>query len=526
MRLVLKAAVCLLVWLVLNGAALAHASLISASPAQNTVLANAPTQFVLTFNEPVSPLALTLVAPDGSKTTLAEFKLVDSAIEVAVPAGIGNGTFALSYRVISTDGHPVAGSVIFSVGAPSRGAAGADQAVDWVLRTAIWAVRVLVYLGLFFGVGSVAFRRWMQPEGIDAQRPGRVALAGGLVAAPLAVGLQGLDALGLPLAAIVDPSVWAIGFSTSLGPAMTIGFVAMALAALAEWRGGGIGRVLALVALIGVGVALAVTGHAGAAEPQWLTRPAVFVHAVGIATWAGALLPLFAALHGPVPDVAALRRFSRWIPVALLPLIVAGAVLAVIQVGRPSALIETAYGQVLLAKLVLLAGVFALAVYNRLRLTGPVLAGDAVATRRLVRTIAVEAVLIVLVLSVAALWRFTPPPRALALVEAAPLSLHIHTDAAMGEVTFASGATGETSADIVLMTGDFGPLEAKALTLVASNPAAGIEEVKYPAVKQDDGSWRVAPLQIPVPGTWTIRLDIRVSDFVMTRIADDVVFSN
>jgi copper transport protein len=96
----------------------------------------------------------------------------------------------------------------------------------------------------------------------------------------------------------------------------------------------------------------------------------------------------------------------------------------------------------------------------------------------------------------------------------------------MGEVTFASGATGQTSADIVLMTGDFGPLEAKALTLVASNPAAGIEEVKYPAIKQDDGSWRVAPLQIPVPGTWTIRLDIRVSDFVMTRIADDVVFAD
>jgi copper transport protein len=526
MRSILKATVCVLLWIALNGAALAHASLISASPAQNTVLASAPTQFLLHFNEPVSPLALTLVAPDGSKSTLAEFRLVDSAIEIVAPAGIGRGTFALSYRVISTDGHPVAGSVIFSIGAPSGGVAGAEQPVDGVLRTAIWAVRVLVYLGLFFGVGSVAFGQWMRPEGAAGRRLGRIAITGGLVAAPLAVGLQGIDALGLPLSAIADPSVWSIGFSTSLGPAMAIGFVAMALAAVADWQAAGIGRVLALVALLCVGLGLAATGHAGAAEPQWLTRSAVFVHAVGIAAWTGALLPLFAALRGPVPDVAALQRFSRWIPVALLPLIVVGAVLAVIQVGRPAALLETAYGQVLLAKLVLLAGVFALAVYNRLLLTRPVLAGDAVATRRLVRTIAVETVLVVLVLSVAALWRFTPPPRALALVEAAPMSLHIHTDTAMGEVTFASGATGETSADIVLMTGDFGPLEAKALTLVASNPAAGIEEVKYPATKQPDGYWRVAPLQIPVPGTWTIRLDIRVSDFVMTRIADDVVFSN
>lgn len=526
MRLLSRAAFFVLSWLVLAGVAMAHASLISASPAQHAVLPGAPTQFVLQFNEPVSPLALTLVAPDGSKTGLAEFKLVDSAVEIAVPSALGKGTFALSYRVISTDGHPVAGSVIFSIGAPSGGAAGAEQAADWGLRTAFWVARVLVYVGLFFGVGSVAFRHWMARGGSAGRRAGRAALAGGIVAAPLAIGLQGLDALGLPLSGIADVKVWTTGFSTSLGPAMAIGFAALVLAAVAERRTGGVARTLALVALAGVGAALAVTGHAGAAEPQWLTRPAVFVHAVGIATWAGALVPLFAALRDPVPDVTVLQRFSRWIPVALLPMIAAGAVLAVIQVGRPAALIETAYGQVLLAKLVLLGGVFALAVYNRFRLTGPVLAGDATATRRLVRTIAVETALVVLVLCVAALWRFTPPPRALALVEAAPLSLHIHTDTAMGEVTFASGATGQTSADIVLMTGDFGPLEAKALMLVASNPAAGIEEVKYPAIKQDDGSWRVAPLQIPVPGTWTIRLDIRVSDFVMTRIADDVVFAD
>jgi copper transport protein len=72
------------------------------------------------------------------------------------------------------------------------------------------------------------------------------------------------------------------------------------------------------------------------------------------------------------------------------------------------------------------------------------------------------------------------------------------------------------------MSGDFGPLDAKALTLVLSNPAAGIEPFGRPAVKQADGSWAVADLTIPFPGTWSVRLDIRVSDFEMVSIDDRI----
>src|SRR4051812_8123553 len=85
--------------------ALAHASLISSVPEDGAVLGAAPPNYALTFNEPVSPLSLRLVKPDGSALALSRFELNDRTLDIAAPAALGNGTYALSWRVISEDGH-------------------------------------------------------------------------------------------------------------------------------------------------------------------------------------------------------------------------------------------------------------------------------------------------------------------------------------------------------------------------------------------------------------------------------------
>src|SRR5262245_41873592 len=60
-RLALFALVAMLACLRLASPALAHASLITSMPEDGGVLHAAPTRYQLTFNEPVSPLALRLV---------------------------------------------------------------------------------------------------------------------------------------------------------------------------------------------------------------------------------------------------------------------------------------------------------------------------------------------------------------------------------------------------------------------------------------------------------------------------------
>jgi putative copper export protein len=73
-----------------------------------------------------------------------------------------------------------------------------------------------------------------------------------------------------------------------------------------------VARGLSLAGLIGAGCALALSGHASSATPQLLTRPAVFVHVIGVAFWIGALAPLLAGLK--IGDGGGLARFRGSFP--------------------------------------------------------------------------------------------------------------------------------------------------------------------------------------------------------------------
>lgn len=524
-RLVLLAAAFVAITLLVPvTSASAHASLVRAIPADGSVVANAPRSFTLSFSEPTSPLVLKLIRPDGSSTPLDRFVLRNATLEIEAPGDLGAGTYVLSWRVVSEDGHPVGGSAVFSIGAPSAGPAPAsDETVDRPVRMAIWVAKVGLYAGLFVGVGGAFFMRWIDGASRPDSRLARSAMLAGLIAAALSVGLQGLDALGVPLSDLPRSVVWQAGFSTSYGATALVAAIAL-LAGLASLELKGVpGKGLSALALVTVGAALAASGHASAAHPQWLARPAVFLHGVGIAFWAGSLVPLGAALASPGSHAAAvLRRFSRTIPFALLPLVVAGMLLAIIQLGSLDALWSTAYGQVFLLKLALLVPLFGLAAVNRFRLTGTAAHGQPAATRRLRRSILAETMLVVAILGVAAVWRFTPPPRALAEAAAAPATIHIHTDKAMADLTVTPGRAGPVTVSIVAMTGDFGPLAPKEVTLVLSNPAAGIEQIKRPATKAAGGVWRIDDLTIPRPGKWSVRIDVLISDFELVKLEGQI----
>lgn len=521
----LRALLTAIVWFCLAGVAMAHASLTAAEPTDGAVVQVAPQRFTLSFSEPVSPLALKLVRPDGQAAALDTFVLRDRTLEIEPPKALSPGTYVLSWRVVSEDGHPVAGSVIFSIGAPSSAAPAVAETDDWPVRITLWSAKVALYAGLFFGIGGVFASSWL----LRGDSRGRVFLgvmiACGFTGTILSAGLQGLDALRAPLSGIFDGVVWNAGLKTSFGRTVLVMTAALALAALAivprlksgaHWLAGA-------ALLVGAG-ALALSGHASAAPPQWLTRPSVFLHAATIAIWIGALLPLATAVRdGSAEAEEALRRFSRFIPYAVAVLIVAGLVLAVIQVEHPAALVETAYGNVLLVKVGLLLVLFALAAVNRWQLTKPVLAGEATAVRRLSRAIVVETVVVLAVFAVAATWRFTPPPRALAIAAAQPASIHIHTDKAMAEVTISPGRTGPVAVSAIVMSTDFGALDAKDVAFVFSNPTAGVEPIRRKAFKSGDGTWQVDGLVLPLPGTWTVRLDVLISDYDLARLQGELI---
>jgi copper transport protein len=497
----------------------AHASLVSVEPGDGSILALAPKTVQLRFNEAVTPAVIKLIDAAGRARNDAVVDGAGETIVITLPENLPRGTQVVSYRVISADGHPVGGSMVFSIGAATAGPPipAKGGSVDGL----IWLARVGLYLGLFVGVGGIFFGSWIGSV-CAGSNVIRTALIIGLFCAAASLGPQGLDVLDLPLRDIEIPAPWKAGFATSLGPSLLIAMAAMVAGLVVQWTASGrVARALSVIAILGVGLSLAASGHAATAPPQWLTRPAVFLHGIGVAFWVGALAPLAAMAWRPAEGLLpVLNRFSRAAVPVVGGLVLTGLALAVIQLASFGALIETKYGVILSIKLALVAVLLGLAALNRFRFT-PELTSDPLKTGPLMRSILLECVAVAGILAVVAGWRFTPPPRALAPA-ITPLAIHIHTDNAIFQVLVSPGTVGADSFVLQLMNGDASPLTAKEALLTLSLPARGIEPLERPATLGSDGYWHVQNVPLPYPGRWHIRVDALVTDFSKITLEDDV----
>ncbi len=101
------------------GLASAHSDLVSTVPEDGAVLTEAPTELVFTFTEPLMPdfVRFIALAPDGTPEDLIVTGVEGPVATVSWPQGAGPGTWDVQYRVVSQDGHPVDGGILFTYGA-------------------------------------------------------------------------------------------------------------------------------------------------------------------------------------------------------------------------------------------------------------------------------------------------------------------------------------------------------------------------------------------------------------------------
>ncbi|ART79663.1 copper resistance CopC/CopD family protein [Oceanisphaera avium] len=515
-----------------------HAALVASNPTEQATLSNPPTQATLTFNEPVSALRMQLFAPKGRAYPL-ESRAEDSLIQLALPTLTEQGSYVLSWRVMSTDGHPVGGSLLFAYGQSSTpsDAINTQGSASKNRTTAIWLTRLLIYCTLFFGLASQVFNAWQFPAasrstGIKA----RLALSSsrylallyiGMAATLVYLALFGLDALDLPLSGVLEPHLWHTALYSSVGVAS---LMLLSAFALGSYQAKSKRLALCLAALALAAASLAVTGHASMAPPQWLSRPAVWLHTVAVMAWMGALLPLLYGLqapagapygvgdiHNPHANNGPLVIFSRYIPLAILALLLSGAVLAYLPLTAWSSFINSRYGQILLAKLMLVALLLLLGAYNRYRLTAAVLRQEATARLRLKRVIYAELVLMVLVLALVALWRFTPPSRNTVNAQAsaaAPTAIYrFKKHQVQAELKLES-----QQLQIALYQPDHRPLRAQAVEVRFSDPSTNMEPLHFQAHRvrgqeQAENQWLLATLPLTPGSHWHVDIVVLVSDF-------------
>lgn len=508
------------------GAASAHAQLIRSDPADGILLASAPEKVVLTFSEPVRPLVARLIQPDGRTAILKTGDGRGADIALPLPRSLGDGTYILSWRVVSSDGHPIGGGLVFSVGTASTGVRAVVEPSNPLTRFGLWLSRLVLMLGLIVGVGGLNFQILVGRYDSKADR--RIvseALLAGLLAVPPLLGFQGLDSLDAPISDLLTAHVWRAGLqATSYGGSVLMATTALLLASSAQWAGGGSRSrlLLSVFSLLLVGVASASAGHASTAPPQSITRPAVFLHMIAVMLWMGSLIPLVAILildRAAAPKV--LRRFSSAIPAIIGILGISGIVLAAVQVRTIPALWTTDYGIVLLTKVALVAAILVLAAINRYRLTAPVLADDRAATRQLIRTTSAEIILGSIVIAVLGLWRFTPPPRVMLAVpgRAGLQQIQVRSEDVSATLSIRPPRVGPVSVEIRDLRIGGTAAEPLGIKVELGKPSYGIGPFVREARRQD-GAYLSEGFVLPLDGFWVVRVTILVSEFRSVTLTD------
>jgi copper transport protein len=435
-------------------AALGHAEFLSASPAPGERVQSPPAEIVVVFTEPLN-------------RRLSSARLFDArrgqriAARVSLPRPnrmllrpmrrLRAGAYIVRWHTVSIlDGHALEGSFGFGVRTPALGhlqkLEESPLARDGWLRIGL---RALWYGALFFFAGGLLCAVVLDSR----SRPG-LWLLGGAGARALPAGERSDAALrriwartqtagwlaviagsGVVAAETEDAAgslswhaIDAYLLSTVAGGARAAAVICVAGAALLARRAWRIGAVAILLAL----GAIAVGGHANSAAPRALALLSDWAHLAAGVLWVGGISQIATVWLPRLPRLSlaerdrvvaqVLERFGRVALPAAATVVAAGALNALIELGRLSALWSTGYGRVLGVKIALVGALLTASYLHAFRLRPRIIGtGRDCATpdRRHWRVLGTQPIVAGVVLGAAALLAAFPLP-ARELLETTP----------------------------------------------------------------------------------------------------------
>ncbi|WP_427166771.1 copper resistance CopC/CopD family protein [Streptomyces sp. C1-1] len=384
------------------GPASAHAALTGSDPAQGVVVDKAPTQVTLSFSEKVatSDDSLRVLDPKGKRVDTGKpANISGTSYAVQLKSGLPDGTYTVSWQVVSADSHPVAGAFTFSIGAPSlttvsvSGDTAGSGGVGWLYGFG----RYMSYAGFIVMVGGGAFvlACWRRGSGVRAVQ--RLVVSGWVAltsATLLLLLLRGSYTGSGKVGDVFDLSLLGQVLQTKTGAALVSRLLLLAAAALFiavlfgaydkreddEKKDLTFGLAIGgTVVSAGLAASWAMAEHASTGLQPGIAMPVDVVHLLAVAAWLGGLTALLVALYrSPAPvEASAVRRFSTVAFGSVLALVATGVYQSWRQLGSWSAFTDTTYGQLLLAKIGLVALLVGIASISR-RWTARLAGGAAV----------------------------------------------------------------------------------------------------------------------------------------------------
>jgi copper transport protein len=504
----------------------AHATLVDTSPARNSIVNNPPMEVVLTFSEPVRlvPDRIRVVDPQGERADAGSARVDGQTVRIGLRTGAPTkGTYVVSYRVTSADNHPVGGSFPFSVVVPSATvpAVEADSAnPTGTLAVAFPVVRGLGYAGLALLVGAALVLILLWPRRLDRRLAVRLLWAGAIALAVTSVVEVLLEIwyVSGPLADVGWSQARDVLFGQyGIAHAVRIGVALAApllLRPLINGDGGGRIQVIAVV-VAAIGLATwPVSGHPVASPVPLLSLVADLSHLAAMSVWLGGLAMLAAVLlpRANASELAAIVPvWSRWAQLAVAVLVATGVLQALIEVGTVDALIGTAYGWMVVAKVGLLALVLVFAWQSR-RLVAPIAARTDRSAGRLRALVAAEAAGIAVVLAVASVLVQTPPARSAAAAAAVnEQTVLLTSDLYRLSVQILPGTVGLNELHLYAYTLDGAPADVKEWRATATPSDQDIEPLTVDLLRIPPDH-AIGQVTVPDGGAWTFTFTLRTTE--------------
>ena len=524
--------------------AFAHAILQESTPANGAVVRRSPQAVSLRFNEPVETAFGSIRVYDcaGKRVDSGKITRPDRR-SVSVPIGgtLPRGTYTATWRVISADSHPVAGAFTFSVKEASSGScrnvfasAGTPGWIDALFK----AARAFDFALILLVVGgATALAVVLRTATTDLRaRLYRILSVLGLalvVAGMLCIVLQGAVAGGFGLREAFRWNTVDAVLQTRFGKAFLFQIVfAAAVAPLAlaagQKRNALLGAVV-LVPAVGLLPTLSAAGHARTSGK--LAFAADLAHIMAGSVWVGGLaftvLALLRAREERWPLAArAVPVFSMLAVGSVALLILAGSVRGYEEivpsgVGArhvPRAIWDgvwhTTYGQLLLAKILLVLPLLGLGAYNN-RFAVPRLKkqiASVLEQRRFLRAAGAELTIMAVIVGVTAVLVTEPPAKA----SIKPPKL-FNTTVPLGNLelnmTIEPARTGPNVIHIYTFTQRGVPAPTAAAKLSATLPGKNLGPLRIPLQRIGPFHYTVSGATFPYAGDWQLTIEARRGEF-------------
>ena len=524
--------------LVIPALASAHAALIRSAPASDQIVKTSPTTVTLTFNEPVETALGAVRVFDGNAARVdvgTTTRAGANAVATRIDTSLARGTYTVSWRVASADGHPLEGAFVFHVGAPGerpegiasqvaqRPSSGVGKAVDVarflnVLLVIALIGAIAVNLILFARHDPEVERRlWYVIAGLGFGLSIVAAATVVLFAASIAGAGLGKATNGTALSAILGTRFGHVRLAQLIvAEVIAIAAVWAPSPGGAKWLKRGIG-VLALALAVTPGL----SGHAGAKGT--LEVIADTGHVLAASVWVGGLAAVMLGLGLAGERRRELARnvfprFSRLVLWAVGVLLVSGTIGGLSGVDHLNELWNTTYGKLLLAKISIALVLIGFGVFNRRAVRGLSNAKAAPGFLSwLQRSVAAEFVLMAVAIGVTSF--LISKPQANAIVAKLP------------RAATATGQIGDLGARLVLDPGTKGqnlvhvylsrggaPQTADEVTVTARSQVGDVGPFRLIMSQADRGHYLSPPLQVSLGGLWTFDVAVRRGDFDLNDV--------